>query len=253
MNDEWLSESVSEGAKSIILLGPLSSDKLLEASSNYPLGVLWFSPPTHESTSLPQNINEVKRTERLSLLKEALENLMLLNYDTAPTVKVSKEISNDNISEYTKILDLVIAEIDTTMRARRTRSETGFLRQRQIFTNLTNYLTKRVPNEWNMLGQGTLGLVVGAGPSLDITLPLLKNNIPKPLIIAADSSLRAFKKIGIDPDFVVSIDPQKTFESCSELGYTPGVAILSTQSHDSWSKQWGQNCAYLSGRVITED
>ena len=253
MNSDWLSESVSEGATSIILLGPLPSDKLLEASNKYPIGVLWFSPPTLENTSLPENIKQVKRTECLSLLKDVLENFMLLDYDTAPTVKVSKEISKDNASEYTKILDLVIAEIDSTMRARRTRSETGFLRQRQIFTNLANYLTKRVPNEWNTIGKGTLGLVVGAGPSLDITLPLLKTNIPKPLIVAADSSLRALRKIGMDPDFVVSIDPQKTFESCSESGYTPGIAILSSQSHESWSKQWGQNCAYLSGRVITED
>jgi hypothetical protein len=139
------------------------------------------------------------------------------------------------------------------MRARRTRSETGFLRQRQIFTNLAGYLTKRLPNEWNSLGQGNLAVVVGAGPSLDITLTLLNSNIPKPIIVAADSSLKALKSAGMDPDFVISIDPQKTFDSCSDPDYTPGIAILSSQSHDSWRKRWGENCAYLSGRVITED
>ncbi len=253
MTTEWLSESVSGGAKSIILLGTLSSDQLSENSIKYPLGVLWFSPPHHRTTSLPKNIKEVKRTASLSSLNDALENFMLLDYEAAPTVKVSKTIIEDNAFEYTKILDLVIAQIDSTMRARRTRSETGFLRQRQIFINLAGYLTKRLPSEWNTLGDGSLGLVVGAGPSLDVTLPLLKTNIPKPIIVAADSSLRALKDAGMDPDFVVSIDPQKTFDSCSEPGYTPGIAILSSQSHDSWSKQWGQKCAYLSGRIITED
>ncbi len=58
MKSEWLSESVSEGAISIILLSPLPSDKLLEASDKYPLGVLWFSPPSLENTSLPENIKQ---------------------------------------------------------------------------------------------------------------------------------------------------------------------------------------------------
>ena len=61
---------------------------------------------------------------------------MLSEYDSPPTVKVSKSINENYPEQYTKILDIIIAEIDSTMRARRTREETGFLRQRQIFMNL---------------------------------------------------------------------------------------------------------------------
>jgi hypothetical protein len=71
--------------------------------------------------------------------------------------------------------------------------------------------------------------------------------------VASDSSLRALRDANLDPDFVISIDPQKTFESCSEQDYSPGIAVLSSQSHESWSKKWGKKCCYLSGRVITED
>ncbi|MDG1324592.1 MAG: DUF115 domain-containing protein [Opitutales bacterium] len=253
MTTEWLSESDSSGAKSVILLGPLSKDQLVDQSMKFPLGVLWFSPPVQQHITLPSNVENINRSNNTLPLKSALETFMLLDYDTPPSVKVSNKIEEDNPTEYTKILDLVIAEIDSTMRARRTRSETGFLRQRQIFTNLAGYLTKRLPNEWNSLGQGKLAVVVGAGPSLDVTLTILNSNIPNPIIIAADSSLKALKHAGMDPDFVVSIDPQKTFDSCSDPDYTPGIAILSSQSHDSWRKNWGESCAYLSGRVITED
>ena len=253
MTTEWLSESDSSGAKSVILLGPLSKDQLLEESEKFPVGILWFSPPIQQDMPLPSNVKNISRSKNALTFKSALETFILLDYHTPPSVKVSNKIEEDNPTEYTKILDLVIAEIDSTMRARRTRSETGFLRQRQIFTNLAGYLTKRLPNEWNSLGQGNLAVVVGAGPSLDVTLTLLNSNIPKPIIVAADSSLKALKSAGMDPDFVVSIDPQKTFDSCSDPDYTPGIAILSTQSHDSWRKHWGENCAYLSGRVITED
>lgn len=253
MSTEWLSESISEGAKTVILLGPLSSDLIATYSEQYPLGVLWFAPVDPENISLAENIKLIKRDKSLSEIKQALSDFILLDYDSPPTVKVSNKISDNSLASYTKILDFVIAEIDTTMRARRTRTETGFIRQRQVFVNLAGYLQKRIPNEWSKLGQGSLGVVVGAGPSLDVTLPLIKNDIPRPLIVAADSSLRALMKFGLEPDFVVSIDPEKTFQSCSELGYTPGIAVLSSQSHKSWASQWGDQCCFLSGRVLTED
>ena len=131
------------------------------------------------------------------------------------------------------------------MRARRTRNETGYIRQRQIFSNFAGYLQNRVPKEWCTLGQGVLGIVVGAGPSLDITLPIIKKDIPRPIIVATDSSLRALMKIGLEPDFVISIDPKKTFQSCSEPGYTPGIAVLSTQSHESWLYNWKERCCFI--------
>ena len=81
----------------------------------------------------------------------------------------------------------------------------------------------------------------------------MKNGILKPIVIAADSSLLALRNANIEPDFVISIDPKKTFESCSISGYSPAIAILSTQSHSSWANQWGEKSCYLSGRVITED
>ena len=72
-------------------------------------------------------------------------------------------------------------------------------------------------------------------------------------MVAADSALRALDNAGIDPDFVVSIDPEKSHDSCTSIDYRPGIAILSTQSHSSWSQRWGDDIRYLSGRVMTED
>ena len=253
MITEWLSESISDEAKSAILLGAVDNQTISKLSKEFPSGILLFSSNNETTTRLPKQVTLINIKESPSLIKEKLEDFMLLDYDAPPTVKVCKSITEESTSEYNKILDLTISEIDSTMRARRTRSETGYLRQKQIFINLAGYLTKRLPSEWNTLGQESLVIVVGSGPSLDITLPLLKNGIPKPLIIACDSSLTALKNAKLNPDFVVSIDPQKTFESCSDEGYAPGVAVLSSQSHESWSQKWGNNCCFLSGRIITED
>ena len=62
------------------------------------------------------------------------------------------------------------------------------------------------------MGQGKVAVVVGAGPSLDITLELISNITPSPIIIATDSSLRALKMSQVDPDFVI-VSIEKTFDS----------------------------------------
>ena len=253
MNNHWLSESCAEGAKSAILLGPLEPDILKNEIEKNPVGVLWIASKFDDNLNLDQKITFFDKSLPLELFRKTLEDFIILNYDAPPNVKVSSLIANNSIKSYNEFLDLIIAEIDSTMRARRTRSETGFLRQKQIFSNLAGYLNNRLPQEWNDLGKGKLAVVVGAGPSLDVTLPFLNDKIPRPIIIATDSSLSALHKLNIDPDFVVSIDPEKSFSSCCLSEYFPGTVILSSQSHSSWSENWKENICFLSGRVITED
>ncbi len=253
MDTTWLSESISKGARSAILLGPLNSEIIEKELESFPLGILWVSSDSNINFNLPQKVQFINKENSTELITKSLQDFITIDYDSPPTVKLSIDIAKDSLNEYNSILDLIIAEIDSTMRARRTRTETGFIRQRQVFTNLAGYLQNRLPVEWNNLADKKLVVVVGAGPSLDITLPLLQNGIPRPIIIAADSSLRALKQNQLDPDFVISIDPEKSFESCSENGYSPGIAVLSSQSHGSWPQAWNKKCCFLSGRVITED
>lgn len=50
--------------------------------------------------------------------------------------------------------------------------------------------------------------LAAAGPSLDETIPFLKEIFCRCIIVAVDTSLRFLLRHGIDPDFVVSVDPQ---------------------------------------------
>ena len=52
-------------------------------------------------------------------------------------------------------------------------------------------------------------LVVGAGPSIDNTLPYLSQHQEKFIIIAVDAAMTALVNEGIKPDFIVTVDPQK--------------------------------------------
>ena len=91
------------------------------------------------------------------------------------------------------------------------------MRQLQIFSNLDGYLLHRIPEDWHGLGEKNLAVVVGAGPSLDISLPLIKEGLPSPIIIATDSSLKASAKEEIIPDFVISIDPEKVLKNVANV------------------------------------
>ncbi len=254
MSSIWLSETSSESALTAILLGPLDEPVLLAEAKASPKGILWIRPDkTSPPPSGPANVHSLAKNSPTKKLSGAIEEFIRLDYDHPPTVKVSSRISEDKTESYTPILDLVISSIDHTLRARRTRADTGVLRQEQVFRNLSGYLRHRVPETWKGSAKGTLAVVVGAGPSLDVTLPMIKKSFPAPLVVTADSALRALGNEGIDPHFVVSIDPEKNHESCTSAEHHPGIAVLSTQSHSSWSHRWGEKARYLSGRVLTED
>ncbi|WP_439647446.1 motility associated factor glycosyltransferase family protein [Brucepastera parasyntrophica] len=51
-------------------------------------------------------------------------------------------------------------------------------------------------------------LVLAAGPSLDYILPFLPEISKRCVIIAVDTALRACLKSGINPDFIILVDPQ---------------------------------------------
>lgn len=78
-------------------------------------------------------------------------------------------------------------------------------------------------------------LVAAAGPSLDEVLPYIPALYERCLIISVDTALRALLRTGIEPDFVVVVDPQywnarhldfcKSPGSClvTEIGVYPSV------------------------------
>ncbi len=251
MSSSWLSETNVENATTAILLGQVSEESILQEIEQFQGGVLLISLKTKPPMFKPLQCLHAKSSP--STIKEKVTEFLALDYDNPPVVKVSKDVEDCENFDYSTILTSVIREIDTTLRARRSRNETGFLRQSQVFQNFSSYLNERVSNEWQSLGNQSLVIVVGAGPSLDVTLPLLEASFPKPIIIATDSSLKALCDQGITPHFVVNLDPEKSFQSCSYPNYTPGYAILSSQSHPSWSAKWKEKKALLSGRVVSED
>jgi hypothetical protein len=57
--------------------------------------------------------------------------------------------------------------------------------------------------------EGTPGVVITSGPTLDRALPVIKEARSRIVIVSVDSALPALSAAGIIPDFAVSIDPQQ--------------------------------------------
>lgn len=250
----WLSETRPEGSSTAILVGPLSLEVIRSQAEAFPRGILWLHPSScPPPDGLPPTVAPLSIESSADTLTETLDKFLRLDYDHAPAVKAGSRLSEAAPSAYGSVLDQIVAAIDSTLRARRTRKDTGVLRQELVFRNLSGYLRSRVPEDWRGSAAGNLAVVVGAGPSLDVTLPLLKDGFPEPVIVAADSALSALRDADMPPHFTLSLDPEKTHASCAPPGYRPGHLILSSQAHPEWAKLWGEETRYLSGRVLAED
>jgi hypothetical protein len=68
----------------------------------------------------------------------------------------------------------------------------------------------RLPGVARLEGRfaGIPALVLAAGPSLDEALPCLRELKERCLLIAVDTSLRSLLREGVEPDFLVVVDPQ---------------------------------------------
>lgn len=56
--------------------------------------------------------------------------------------------------------------------------------------------------------RGRPALVIGAGPSLDDVVAELRTRQESCIVIAVDTAVRILQNAGIDPDFIVTVDPQ---------------------------------------------
>lgn len=81
--------------------------------------------------------------------------------------------------------------------------------EKNIFDNLGNYIMYNDISKINNIFLKQPGLLVGAGPSLDNNLKIIKDNQNKFIIISMDTAVRSLINNDITPDIVVSIDSQK--------------------------------------------
>ncbi len=84
----------------------------------------------------------------------------------------------------------------------------GPLWVRNLLRNLETFLAAPGVERIRGLFDGLPALVLASGPSLDAVMPRLRELAERCVVISVDTSLRACLAQGVQPDFVVLIDPQ---------------------------------------------
>jgi len=252
INFEWALDTKRDGAKSCVLVGKVPKEKIPD-EKKYKL-ILWFLfKKEFNINKLPSNLHVVYIDEaNEELVDKELTTTILQSLTTLPDLFISNSILTFNTEFYNLILDKIQLHFETTQRARNTRQEEGFLAQTNTIKNLEDYLTNRLKSNPSNKVKAISAAIVGAGPSLDKSLPVLKSIQDHVTIIAVDSSLAILAEVGILPDAAVSIDAEKPASQCVPKNMKIGTLFLSSKSPDDW-KSIPSKRYYLSGNSLTED
>jgi hypothetical protein len=102
MPTTWLSENTPPGSTTAVLLGPVTESVLNAQCEKYPDGVLWLilgseaeeSPPPH------RNLRQITMApEADDFPEDVLQSFIELNYEVAPSIRVSAKINPTDPSD----------------------------------------------------------------------------------------------------------------------------------------------------------
>ncbi len=247
----WLLEKTIPSATHCILIGNISKAILEIEKSNYSQ-ILWILDKNESPIGVSHNI-QILKFDAADINKDlkTAEQFLISTPAILPTLKVSQSISK-LANAYEKLLAGLIPILDQRQRIRNSQVQQGYFVQKRIFENLPWVLEHPLPQTLKNRFTNHCALVIGAGPSLDITLPLVEQWEFKPIIIVADSAVSAVEKTKLPIHFVVGIDPKKTCTNCS-ISTRRGIGVFTSDIDKSFLSTWGtENCYCIPKGEMTE-
>lgn len=185
----------------------------------------------------------------------AIEAFLLRDRRHMPSIYVSRNLGGRHVDSYTRLLDEVYSQVEQHQRIRDTRQQVSFAWQKHALQNADAYSRQPIPSGWAGALRGLPAFVVGAGPSLDVSAPVLARYADRAVILAADSALRSLGRRGVAADFCVSIDAAKVPDRCLPPGTPPpGRVVIAIVSPPEWKKVLSpERIGFVSARQIPED
>ncbi len=127
----------------------------------------------------------------------------------------------------------------------------GKLWIRNLIRNLHLIAESRGTAELTGAFAGTPALLLAAGPSLDALLPHIKELQKRCVVIAVDTAVNFCIKAGINPDFLVVVDPQ--YWNTRHLDYGPSldtVLISESSTHPRVFRLLGDKTLYFCSSLF---
>ena len=137
--------------------------------------------------------------------------------------------------------------VSKSLERRRTDQQTRYLKQKTWWQHaLDNFnLWTSVPEITPLANvfRGTPALVLGAGPSLEKSLPLLKNIRHKGLVLAAASAIGPMAKWGEKPHKVFALEGKDESRQFQQADFTQTWLAAASGSHPNHFRQWQGSAA----------
>jgi hypothetical protein len=154
----------------------------------------------------------------------------------------------ENLNGIKESFDLLLLE-------RRAADVFGNLERENFIKNLDVVLSSPNIDNLQSVFSGKPAIFISAGPSLDITMPHLKEFTDKAYIFTADTSYPFLQSLGIVPDVVFSVDPQldtiKHFSQCEhENTLLIGLPTMDAMSLKKFSGP--KMCILQKGNSVTK-
>jgi len=167
-------------------------------------------------------IGEEAEAVMLEVQRLPLRNLSVLRLPGAPGARES--------GYYRRIETLLSSVFDKRKVNINTLERFGELWVRNLLSNLGRFITSPGICAGEKRFNDIPALVLAAGPSLDEVLPDLKALRQRCLIVSVDTSYRFCRYQGVEPDFLVTVDPQ--YWNSRHLDWLPraGAVLVSESS-----------------------
>jgi|GEM_PF-3059249 Uncharacterized protein conserved in bacteria len=236
-----LLEKPSPGATTCVLVGDaLALDRTRLQPFRH---LLWLTDRDNVQRArpiLPRHAIETTLVDHAPA-RPAVEQFLHRDPRHLPSVFVSDTVLTQHSAAYRRALDELHTTLAKHHHHRVTRQKAGFVWQKHVLENLADYATHRLPAAWAGALQDSPALIVG--PHLTDIPSAHLSHADTTVLFATDSSLSAFARHDLAPDFAVSIEPAATPAKLPE-SFAPARVILSPASSAAWQTALPSSARY---------
>lgn len=189
----YLLEKILSKTKGICLVyEPLSPIIETALKAHSPLSTLLQNPrviTVRDLKTFTYILHKHKFTDIVYTINRTYGELFAEQFDEAKNIIISfirkQEISNSTLLRFGKIWT------------------------KNLFRNMHRFFTAQKLSAYKQWAQGKSAVIVGAGPSLEEALPILRQYQNHTIIIACDTVAPVLSQHNINPDFILTVDPQE--------------------------------------------
>ncbi|MDG1138154.1 MAG: DUF115 domain-containing protein [Opitutales bacterium] len=252
--EKWLLQQKKAEATSCFLVGAIEEHSTLSEFSEYN-HVVWFveEEKLPSESTLYQNVYPMTlETVDKSNVDEIIQMLSDENMVHTPDIFCTEHILENYSVSYEYIIQRIQIFLENKKRGVNTHMFHGFISQRKVISNIPNFIKNKFSDNFENSIEGVPAAIIGAGPSLDVSIRLLEKYHKKMLIFCTDSAVKSLSKANIDPDAIITVDVTKLPENYLEENRAVKSLFLSLKSPQEWVDKSESNTHFLSGSNLAD-